>query len=158
MRDVSRHRVALVPLTVVAIAAAVLGADELTKRWARHALSDHARHVLGPLWWRLQFNSGVSFSLGASSAPWAVMVSSAVLVGVLIAAVRSAPGSASVGWGLVLGGGLANLWDRLLSPIHEVTDFVALGRFPVFNVADSAVTVGFVVLMVLIVRGRRVFR
>ncbi|MBU6495694.1 MAG: signal peptidase II [Acidobacteria bacterium] len=154
----SRHRVATGPVVVVAVAAAVIGADDLTKRWARRALAEHAHHVLGPLWWRLQFNSGVSFSLGASSSPVAVFVSSAVLVAVVFAAARALPGWAALGWGLVVGGGVANLWDRLHSPIHQVTDFIAVGGFPVFNLADAALSAGFALLISLLLAGRRVWR
>ena len=158
MRDVSRHRVGIASFTVVAVAAAVIGADDLSKSWARRALAQHAHHVVGPLWWRLQYNSGVSFSLGASRSPLAVMLSSAVLVAIVALASRAAPGWAALGWGLVVGGGLGNLWDRLHSPIHQVTDFISVGGFPVFNVADAALTLGFAILAILVVAGRRVWR
>jgi lipoprotein signal peptidase len=45
--------------------------------------------------------------------------------------------------------------DRLSASPHQVTDFIALGSFPVFNLADVAITAGFVVLMVAALRGDR---
>ncbi|NPA31146.1 MAG: signal peptidase II [Chloroflexi bacterium] len=50
-------------------------------------------------------------------------------------------------WGLALqvGGALGNLWDRLTQ--GSVTDFIAVGRFPVFNVADIAITLGVLCLL-----------
>ncbi len=47
--------------------------------------------------------------------------------------------------GLQLGGAAGNLVDRLL--IHRVTDFIAVGTFPVFNVADASISIGVVVLL-----------
>jgi signal peptidase II len=47
--------------------------------------------------------------------------------------------------GLQLGGAAGNLIDRLL--MHKVTDFISIGNFPVFNIADSSISVGVVVLL-----------
>jgi signal peptidase II len=65
---------------------------------------------------------------------------------------RGAPG---VGFGLLIGGGLANVIDRLAASPHRVTDFIAVSSFPVFNLADVAITAGFVVLLVAALRGDR---
>jgi signal peptidase II len=53
----------------------------------------------------------------------------------------------------LLGGGLANVVDRVVASPHRVTDFIAVGSFPVFNLADVAVTAGFIVLLVAALRG-----
>jgi lipoprotein signal peptidase len=50
---------------------------------------------------------------------------------------------------------LANVIDRLAAHPHQVTDFIALGSFPVFDLADVAITAGFVVLLVCVLRGER---
>jgi signal peptidase II len=59
----------------------------------------------------------------------------------------------AIGFGLLLGGGLANVVDRLVASPHRVTDFIAVSSFPVFNLADVAITLGFVILMVAALRG-----
>jgi signal peptidase II len=68
---------------------------------------------------------------------------------------QAAPGWPAVGFGLLIGGGVANVVDRLAARPHQVTDFVAVGSFPVFNLADAAITVGFVVLLVTALSGDR---
>ena len=70
-----------------------------------------------------------------------------VLVVVVVAAYFAHAGTPVLGFGLLVGGGSANLVDRLTASSHSVTDFVAVGSFPVFNLADAAVTVGLVCLI-----------
>jgi signal peptidase II len=48
--------------------------------------------------------------------------------------------------GLQLGGALGNLFDRIFN-VGQVTDFISVGNFPVFNVADASITVGVMVLL-----------
>ena len=140
-------------LGVVAVALGVTALDALTKAWARHALAHHAVHVVGPLWFRLHYNTGVSFSV-ASSGPLLVSVATAVVaVAVVAVGLRARRGWPTVGFGLLIGGGVANLLDRLGATPHAVTDFVAVASFPVFNLADAAITIGFVVLAVVALRG-----
>lgn len=59
----------------------------------------------------------------------------------------------AIGYGLILGGGIANIIDRL--PDGVVTDYFQIGTFPVFNVADSCITVGVFLLLVEMIVGRR---
>ncbi len=127
--------------------------DSLSKWWARHALNGRAQHVWGPVWFRLTYNSGISFSLNRSGPVATVLVALVILVAVMVVALRATAGLATVGFGLLLGGGVANEVDRLVRMPHQVTDFVAVGWFPVFNVADAAVTVGLVILVVAMMRG-----
>ncbi len=134
-----------------ALAAAVL--DATTKWWARHALGAHARHVWGPLWWRLTYNSGVSFSFTGGGPVATTLVVFVIVLVVLAAALRATPGLATVGLGLLLGGGASNEVDRLVHSPNQVTDFISVGWFPVFNLADAAVTVGFVILVIAMLRG-----
>ncbi len=127
--------------------------DTLSKWWARHALSAHDVHVAGPLWFRLTYNSGISFSLNRSSPALSAIVALVIVLVVLFVALRATPGLATIGLGLLLGGGASNEIDRLVRVPHRVTDFISVGRFPVFNLADAAVTVGFVILAVAMLRG-----
>jgi signal peptidase II len=151
---VSRQRLGFrLNFAVMAIAVVVTLVDAITKAWARHDLSSHAVHVFGFIWFRLQFNSGVSFSLNRSG-PFIVtllfVVIALCVVGVGLVANNGLP---TVGFGLLIGGGVANVIDRLSASPHRVTDFIAVSSFPIFNGADAAITIGFVVLATSVLRG-----
>lgn len=95
---------------------------------------------MGPLSLELRLNPAGAFGLGAGAPGWVVPVlASAVLVGVVTAALVL-PRAFAPPLGVVLGGGLGNLVDRL--PDGVVTDFLSLGWWPTFNLADVAITVG----------------
>ena len=133
----------------------VTALDEATKAWERSALLAHPRHVWGPVWLRLQYNAGISFSFDPSGASATTIVTLVVALVVLVVGMRARPGVPSAGFGLLIGGGVANVVDRLIAYPHEVTDFIAVGRFPVFNLADASLSVGFVILVVAAARGVR---
>lgn len=124
---------------VVAVAAATIVADLGSKAWARAALADGPVD-LGWITLRLAENPGVAFSLGADAPPGVVpAITTVAVVALAVMAVRGAlhPPAAA---GLLLGGGLANLLDRIGD--GAVTDMLDLGWFPSFNVADVALNVG----------------
>jgi signal peptidase II len=156
VRVVSRQRVGRrYNGTVLPVALVVTALDALTKWWARRALAAGARHVVGPLWWRLEYNEGISFSLKGAS-PWVTTLLTALLaVAVLAVAVRARRGLATYGFALIVGGGVGNVLDRLAATPHRVTDFISVGSFAVFNVADASITVGVVLLLLAVVRGQR---
>ncbi len=133
----------------------VTAVDALAKAGARHALATHDVHVAGAVWLRLQYNSGISFSIDQAGPIMTTALTVVVVVIVVAIGVHAAPGVPTAGFGLLLGGGVANVVDRLAATPHQVTDFVALGSFPVFNTADAAITAGFVVLLVAALRGER---
>jgi signal peptidase II len=138
-------------LTVVAVALVVTALDALTKAWARHDLSNHGDHVLSVVWFRLQYNGGISFSINQSGP----LVTTIATVAVVLVGVNARRGTPAIGFGLLIGGGLANVIDRLASSTHRVTDFIAVSSFPVFNLADVSITLGFIVLMVVALRGEQ---
>jgi signal peptidase II len=144
-----------VNFTVAVIALVVTALDALSEVWARHTLAAHPVHVAGALWLRLQYNSGISFSINHSGPLLTSIVTVIVALIVFAIGLQAAPGWPAVGFGLLLGGGVANVIDRLAAQPHQVTDFVAVGSFPVFNLADVAITAGFVVLLVAALRGDR---
>jgi signal peptidase II len=144
--------------TVIVVALVVTALDAFTKAWARHSLSGHAVHVAGAVWLRLRYNAGVSFSLSPSGTLVTSALTVIVAAAVVVVGLRARPGAAAAGFGLLIGGGLANVVDRLAATPHRVTDFVALGSFPVFNLADVAITAGFVVLVVAALRGEALTR
>ena len=141
--------------TVVVVALVITALDAVIKAWARHALATHAVHVAGSIWLRLQYNSGVSFSFNQSGPLLTMILTVLIALAVLVLGLRARPGVSAVGFGLLIGGGLANVIDRLSANPHRVTDYVALGNFPVFNLADASITAGFIVLMVAVLRGER---
>lgn len=135
------------------MALVVTGVDALSKVWARRVLATHAVHLFWSVWLRLRFNSGISFSINHSGPLLTTVLTVIVALVAVVVGARAAPGAATIGFGLLLGGGLANVVDRVTASPHRVTDFIAVGSFPVFNLADVAVTAGFVVLMVAALRG-----
>jgi signal peptidase II len=146
-----RRRTIWVVVTVVAIVVA----DQLTKVWAVAALSDGPTILVGDgddLRLELARNSGSAFSGFQNFTP--ILAVLAIVITIFLArAVRMATDKwIVVGLTLVLGGALGNLMDRIFrSPGFlrgHVVDFVAVGWFPVFNVADSCITIGAIVLIV----------
>jgi signal peptidase II len=138
--------VRLITLGVV-IAAVVLVADRVTTSLALHHLHG-VRHVWGPFGLSLGFNSGFAFSLfaGRAVAVTVLLCAGVAALSLLFLKVRTV--AEAVGGGLVLGGALGNLSERLVSDGHQgqVPDFITLTHWPTFNVADAAVSVGVVVV------------
>jgi signal peptidase II len=130
--------------------------DQLTKWWIIHVVELQARGsipllpVLSLTWVE---NRGVSmglFTAGSDVARWAlVVVTAAIAVGVAWWIRREAHWIEQAALGLILGGALGNIVDRIR--FGYVVDFVHLhaGRwsFYVFNVADAAITIGVAVLL-----------
>lgn len=137
-----------------AIAAVVLVADLITTSIAIDHLH-HMRHVWGPFGLALTFNSGFAFSLFSGRA---VAVSVLLCVGMVVLAVlvsRVQTVALAIGGGLVLGGALGNLAERLFGGHGgQVPDFITLTHWPTFNVADACVTVGVIVVIVALLFGR----
>jgi signal peptidase II len=126
--------------------------DQLTKVWVVAALSDAPLSIVGnDVELHLVRNSGGAFSL-FTNATLVLALLAIVLSVVLVRAVqRARDGLTVVALSMVLGGALGNLTDRITrSPGFlrgEVVDFVHVGTFPSFNVADSAITIGAILLV-----------
>lgn len=134
-------------VSLAATAVAIVGVDQLSKSIIVDAIGpgrDTARIALGTGWAAIEYaeNSGAAFGLFSNLTPVLAVVSAAVLVGVLIHFFRTPNptllGAVSVG--AIAGGALGNLLDRIR--LGYVVDFVAIGPWPNFNVADSAITLG----------------
>ena len=121
----------------------VVAVDQLTKSWALDRLKDGPVHLFGPVDLDLAFNSGAAFSLGPGLTPIVTAVGVGLVV-VLIAMTRSvATTPTAIGLGMLIGGACGNLTDRLLRDHGgAVVDFVDVGWWPVFNVADAALVGG----------------
>jgi signal peptidase II len=140
-------------LVSVGIAAVVVLLDQATKRWAVSTLVDgHTVDVIGSLRFNLTFNSGMAFSQGRGAGPLIGLVALVVIVVLLISLRRNGSMLSAVGIGLVIGGAIGNVLDRVFRSGEgvlggAVVDFIDLQWWPVFNVADMAVTVGGVILV-----------
>ena len=139
------------PAGPLAVAAAVVAVDQLTKVWAVAALSDGPTHVVGTLLeFRLTRNPGGAFSLLTNLTPVLAVLAVAMAVYIVRTTRRTADLMMAYSLGLVLGGAVGNLVDRFVrSPGFlrgEVVDFIKVPHWPTFNVADSAITVGVVLI------------
>lgn len=140
------------------LSAAVIALDQATKVLVLDRLEPSVPHAVipGVLNWTLAFNTGAAFSFLADAGGWQrwgfsalAFVVSAVLV-VWLARTPRNDWRTALPLALVLGGAIGNLIDRLR--FGHVTDFIQVywreWFFPAFNVADSAITVGAVLLIV----------
>lgn len=131
--------------TVFFVAALVALIDWGTKLLATVALDDAPIEISTILTLRLSHNPGVAFGLGDRlPGPVVIALTAAVTVALAVAASRDLFPS-RVAAGLVLGGAVANLVDRVLG--GTVADFFDVGWWPSFNVADIALSVGCVLLV-----------
>jgi signal peptidase II len=139
-------------LAAVGIAVAVVVADQVTKAWARGALDDSIIDVIpGFLRLALAENSGAAFGLFKSGGE-IIAVFAVVAVVVIFFAFRAVESRSDlVGLGLVLGGAVGNLVDRLTRGEGlldgRVTDWIDLWFIPNFNVADAAISIGVALLL-----------
>lgn len=129
-----------------ATAASVYLADRFTKIWAERRLPGDPIEVIdGVLTFRFATNPGGAFSLG-QNAPWFfATVTLIVAVLVVVTAFRHTNAITGLALGLVLGGALGNLTDRVTRGewfSGHVVDFIDLQVWPVFNLADSAIVSG----------------
>jgi len=139
----------------------VVVADQLSKQWALNALSDG--NVI-KLFWTLQFNlvfnSGMAFSQGQGIGRIIGVLAVFVVIGLMLSLRDAKILVTSIGTGLLVGGAIGNILDRLFRDggwmNGAVVDFIDLQWFPVFNVADSAVTIGagFLILGAFLTRAR----
>jgi len=137
--------------TLIGVAAAVVAVDHLTKWWAQRVLTTRDIDLVWTLRLHLTYNNGAAFSLGSRFAPL-IALGAVTIVVVLLGFGRALRGRTSlVAVGAIIGGAVGNLLDRLLRDGHgfmggAVVDFVDLQWWPVFNVADMAITLGAVAL------------
>ena len=131
-------------------AAAIVAVDQFTKQLALNTL-EGAPITLIPRWlaFRLTYNPGGAFGF-LHQAPWLFLVAGLVIVVVILVwAGRLEDPRLITPLGLVLGGGVGNLSDRVFRDLGgRVVDFIDLSFWPTFNVADMAIVFG-VILIVL---------
>jgi signal peptidase II len=137
------------------VAALAIALDQVTKSIALAQLHRPV-HLLGPLGLNLTFNSGAAFSLFTGSTGVIVVVAVVVITLLGWVAWRSRTIGLSIALGLLMGGALGNLSDRLFRG-HDgsVVDFITFTHWPTFNVADSCISVGAVLVVILSLRRPR---
>lgn len=141
-------------LIALLAAALVIAADQLSKSWAQANLPVNRRVTVIPTW--LSFvrteNSGAAFSFLTGHNGLFILITGALLV--LIAALilgGVAPDRLTLlALGVILGGGLSNLVDRLR--LSAVVDFIKFYFWPtVFNLADLAIRAGAIVIVLAVI-------
>ena len=144
---------------LLGVAAVVIVIDQVTKHLAAASLADghQVRLLDGLLTLRLVRNAGAAFGLASG----ATIIFSLVAVGVVVVVLRISRKLASLPWaislGLLLGGAVGNLIDRLFRaprPLEgHVVDFLELPHWPVFNVADSCLVLASVTMVLYTMLG-----
>lgn len=134
------------------LAGGVLILDQVTKWVVRQEWAGLPYAYLG-VRLRIAYNPGISFSQLQNAGSLVVILVTAVAVAVAVALIVCAP-LYRPALGVILGGALGNLLDRLRYD-GAVLDFIGIWRWPSFNVADIAVVAGTAWLMVILLRGLR---
>lgn len=137
------------PLTVAAI---VVALDQVTKHWALGALANgRIIDVVGSLRLNLAFNKGMAFSQGSGLGPIIGVVALVVVVVLLVSLGQSTSRLYPPAVGLIVGGAIGNVVDRLFREDAwlrgGVVDFIDVQWWPIFNIADMGVTVGAALLL-----------
>ena len=137
------------------IAGAVIGLDQWTKWLVRENIGFSDQWLPTGMEWLMPYarivywhNSGAAFGM-FQNAGMVFTVLAFVVIGAIIyyyPQVEKADWTLRLAMGLQMGGAAGNLIDRLT--IGKVTDFISIGSFPVFNVADSSITIGVGVLLI----------
>jgi len=146
-------------VVLVTAAAPVYLADQLTKAWVSANLQpDQPRKLIGSvLQLNLTHNAGAAFSIGTGATSVLTAIACAVVVFVVITARRLGSRGWALALGLLLGGSLGNLTDRMFRAPGpgrgHVVDFLQLPHYPIFNIADSAIVGAAVLIAVLAFRG-----
>ena len=142
------------------IAAVCVAVDQITKHWALNSLADgHVVHVVWTLQFNLAFNGGMAFGRGQGWGPVIGVVATVVVVGLLVSMRQGSGRLSTVAVGLIVGGALGNIVDRLLREDGwfrgRVVDYIDFQWFPIFNVADICINVGGALLILGYLRAGR---
>ncbi len=135
------------------IALAVVVFDQLTKWWAVENLQDRDIDLFWTLRLNLSYNTGMAFGQGQGEGvgPIIAVIAMVVIVVLLLGLRREGGRVTEVAVGLIVGGAVGNVIDRIFrSPgwlRGGVVDFVDFQWFPIFNVADAAITIGGILMV-----------
>jgi signal peptidase II len=141
---------------LAAIAFAAIAADQLTKYIVTSRLAlDDGVHIVGPFWIHHVQNSGIAFGLFASATAVVILATGIAVTWMLVFFARSGARHPilPVALGLVIGGSVSNLLDRVR--LGYVTDFLDFRYWPAFNLADSFIVIGVLVLLGALMHAER---
>jgi signal peptidase II len=133
---------------LLAVAALAVALDQTTKTVAVASLEpgESVPVVQGVLHWTLQFNPGAAFGLFQRFPVAFTILAATITVGILANLWKVTDRTTAIALGLVLGGAVGNLIDRIARQPGvfrgHVVDFIDFRVWPVFNFADAAVVIG----------------
>ena len=153
----SRRSIPLVSLVVAAVAVLF---DQITKNWAVSSLNDgRVVHVVWTLQFNLSFNGGMAFGRASGLGPYIGVVATIVVIALVLSLKRTDSSLQTVAVGLIIGGALGNIIDRLFRGdawLHgKVVDFIDFQWFAIFNVADACINIGGALLVLAYFLGGR---
>jgi signal peptidase II len=137
---------------VALVVAVVIALDQLTKHWAVSELNEgRVIDVVWTLRFALGFNSGFAFSQGQGLGPLIGLVAVGASVWLVRAALKASARWMSYAYALIAGGAIGNVIDRMFREEKwmrgRVVDFIDFQWFPVFNIADTSISIGAVLLV-----------
>ncbi len=139
-------------IVLLLIGATIFTLDRITKLLVLQNLAEYESWAPIPALARLVrithiTNSGAAFGLFEKSGNIFMVVAILVALAIVyyVSTYPSLPGLVQFSLGLQLGGALGNMWDRIA--FGSVVDFVDIGFWPIFNVADSSIVIGVLILM-----------
>ena len=139
------------------ISAVIVLLDQISKAWALRDLADgRIIHVIWTMQFNLTFNRGMAFSRGTGIGPIIGVIGLVVVVLLLLSLRRADNALTRVATGLIIGGAVGNILDRLFRGSGwmrgAVIDFIDFQWWPVFNVADMAIMIGAATMMVAMLK------
>ncbi|MFM1761364.1 MAG: signal peptidase [Actinomycetota bacterium] len=139
------------------ISAVIVLLDQVSKAWALRDLADgRIIHVIWTMQLNLTYNRGMAFSRGTGIGP-IIGVIGLVVVALLLLSLRRADNALTrVATGLIIGGAIGNILDRLFRGSGwmrgAVIDFIDFQWWPVFNIADMAIMIGAATMVVAMLK------
>jgi len=143
-------------VALAAIAFSAIAADQLTKHIVTSQLAlDDGVHVIGPFWIHHVQNSGIAFGFFSQATAIVIVLTGLAVAWMLFFFAHSGARHPilPVALGLVIGGSTSNLLDRVR--LGYVTDFLDFRWWPAFNLADSFIVIGVLVLLATLVLSER---
>jgi signal peptidase II len=139
------------------IAVVIVLLDQISKAWALGVLADgRIIHVIWTMQFNLTFNRGMAFSRGTGIGPIIGVIGLVVVVLLLLSLRRADNALTRVATGLIIGGAVGNILDRLFRGSGwmrgAVIDFIDFQWWPVFNIADMAIMIGAATMMVAMLK------
>lgn len=144
----------------VSVAIGIVLVDQLTKAWAEAALADGPIALIGEFFrFRLTYNTGAAFSMFQQGGPVLALIAVGVIGMIMFVLGDASRRSEAVALGMVLGGSMGNLFDRITRGEGfldgAVVDFIDFSFFATFNIADMGISLGVGLLLLVAFLPRR---